>query len=149
MLANQYYYHALLRKYVVYFGSLFNDIAIERSDSNDTLIQTITVPISYGPKQKFIARLEQDPEAAREVAITLPRLSFEIRNIEYDQTRKLMHNRKLSKVILLIRVNTNILIHQYHTILHLSSVYIQKTLKMVYKLLNKSFHFLHQSGQIN
>lgn len=97
MLANQYYYHALLRKYVVYFGSLFNDIAIERSDSNDTLIQTITVPISYGPKQKFIARLEQDPDAVREVAITLPRLSFEIRNIEYDQTRKLNAQQKIVK----------------------------------------------------
>lgn len=97
MLANQYYYHALLRKYVVYFGSLFNDIAIERTDGDNNLIQTITVPISYGPKQKFIARLEQDPEAAREIAISLPRLSFEIRNIEYDQTRKLNALQKIVK----------------------------------------------------
>ena len=97
MLSNQYYYHALLRKYVVYFGSLFNDIVIERSDGNDQLIQSITVPISYGPKQKFIARLEQDPDATREVAITLPRLSFEIKNIEYDQTRKLNAQQKIVK----------------------------------------------------
>ena len=97
MLANQYYYHALLRKYVVYFGSLFNDIAIERTDENGDLVQTITVPISYGPKQKFIARLEQDPEAAREIAIILPRLSFEIKNIEYDSTRKLNPQQKIVK----------------------------------------------------
>lgn len=97
MLTNPHYYHSLLRKYVVYFGSLFNDIAIERNDSSNTTIQTLSVPISYGPKQKFIARLEQDPDAAREIAIILPRMSFEIAGIEYDNQRKLNVQQKIVK----------------------------------------------------
>ena len=97
MLSNQHFYHALIRKYVAYFGSLFNDIIIERNDGNNTTIQTITVPISYGPKQKFIARLEQDPEGKRPLAITLPRMSFEITNMTYDTTRKLNMLNKITK----------------------------------------------------
>lgn len=97
MLTNPHYYHSLLRKYVVYFGSLFNDIAIERNDSSNTTIQTISVPISYGPKQKFIARLEQDPDAAREISIILPRMSFEIASMEYDNQRKLNVQQKIVK----------------------------------------------------
>ncbi len=97
MLNNPHYYHSLLRKYVVYFGSLFNDITIERRDQNEQLIQTIAVPISYGPKQKFIARLEQDPNAERESAIVLPRMSFQITNLQYDNQRKLNVQQKIAK----------------------------------------------------
>lgn len=87
---NSYFYHGLLRKYVIYFGNLFNDITIQRTDENDDIVQDFTVPIAYGPKQKFIARLEQDPiPNKREVAIILPRLSFEITGFQYDPTRKL------------------------------------------------------------
>jgi len=87
---NSYFYHGLLRKYVVYFGNLFNDITIQRTDANDETVQDFTIPIAYGPKQKFIARIEQDlVPNKREVAIVLPRLSFEITGFQYDATRKL------------------------------------------------------------
>ncbi len=95
MLMNDHYYHELLKRYVVYFGSLFNDITIQRKDENDIVVQTITVPIAYGPKQKFIARLEEDPRAERSIAITLPRMSFEITGIQYDPSRKLNAQQKI------------------------------------------------------
>jgi len=84
-----YYYHGLMKKYVVYFGTLFNDISIERTDENNRVIQDFLVPISYGPKQRFIARLEQDPTLNKETALTLPRMSFEVVDFEYDPQRKL------------------------------------------------------------
>lgn len=85
---NVEFYHGLMKKYVVYFGSLFNDITISREDQNGDVIQQLAVPISYGPKHKFIARLEQDPDLNRETAITVPRLSFEIAGLTYDPARK-------------------------------------------------------------
>lgn len=94
---NSYFYHGLLRKYVIYFGNMFNDITIKRTDANDDTVQDFLVPISYGPKQKFIARLEQDPTLNREVAITLPRLSFEITGFQYDGSRKLPTLNKIVK----------------------------------------------------
>lgn len=97
MLNNEHYYHALLKKYTIYFGSLFNDIVVERTNEIGVVQQTITVPIAYGPKQKFIARLEEDPRAERNIAITLPRMSFEISSIQYDPTRKLNMLRKIVK----------------------------------------------------
>jgi len=92
-----YYYHALIRKYVTYFGTLFNDISIERTDSSNNIIQDFVVPIAYGPKQKFIARLEQDPTLNKSVAMTLPRMSFEIVDFDYDPSRKLISTGKISK----------------------------------------------------
>lgn len=92
-----YFYHGLIRKYVVYFGTLFNDITIEREDSDGTLVQDFTVPISYGPKQSFIARLDQDPTLNKSVALTLPRMSFEIIDFDYDPTRKLSSTGRITK----------------------------------------------------
>jgi len=87
---NSYFYHGLLRKYVIYFGTLFNDINIQRTDENEDVVQDFLVPIAYGPKQKFIARLEQEPDVnTNEASIVLPRLSFEITGFQYDATRKL------------------------------------------------------------
>lgn len=97
MLKNNFYYHKLFKKYVVYFGSLFNDIFIQRTDSNDKLIQWVNVPLAYGPKSAWIARLNQDPDGKRdETAITLPRMSFEIGNIQYDSTRKISVHQKIA-----------------------------------------------------
>jgi len=92
-----YFYHGLIRKYVVYFGTLFNDISIERTDDNGNVIQDFVVPIAYGPKQKFIARLEQDPTLNKSVALTLPRMSFEIVSFKYDPSRKLPSTGKIFK----------------------------------------------------
>lgn len=67
---------------------MFNDIRIYRRDNAENIEKTISVPISYGPAQKFLARITQDPEL-NAPAITLPRMSFEITNMTYDGSRKL------------------------------------------------------------
>lgn len=88
MFGNQFY-HGTLRKYVVIFGTLFNDIRIARTDSDGNRVQDIKVPLAYGPRDKTLARLEQDPNFDREVAITLPRMSFEWIGLNYATERKL------------------------------------------------------------
>ena len=85
---NQVFYHDTIKKYVVLFGTIFNDIYILKDDGNDTT-QSIKVPVSYGPKQKFIARLTQDPNLTKPVAIQLPRIGFEMTDISYAPERKL------------------------------------------------------------
>ena len=94
----QTFYNESLRKTVIAFGSLFNDIYITRKDSTGAAIQTLKVPLAYGPKQKFIIRLEADPGLDRAVAITLPILGFEISGLEYDPSRKLNRIIKQRKV---------------------------------------------------
>jgi len=85
----QQYYHGSIRKYVIAFGNLFNDIAVQRFDTNGTRIQTLLVPLAYGPKEKWLVRLAQDPNLDQDVAITLPRMGFEIQSMVYSPTRKL------------------------------------------------------------
>ena len=83
------YYHGILRKYVIAFGSLFNDIVVQRYNSAGARIQTLGVPVAYGPKEKFLVRLRQDPNLEQDVAITLPRIGFEMQQLIYAPTRKL------------------------------------------------------------
>lgn len=83
------YYHSIIRKYIIMFGTMFNDIDVQRFNTAGERIQTIRVPIAYGPKEKFLVRLAQDPNFDRDVAITLPRMSFEIASMNYNPTRKL------------------------------------------------------------
>ena len=109
----QYYYHEIIRKTVISFGTLFNDIHVRHQDSTGKDISDIKVPISYGPKQKFLARLEQQPDLNKAVAITLPRMSFEMNNIQYDssrkagitQTFKAIEDKKLKKVFMPVPYN--------------------------------------------
>ncbi len=82
-----HYYHGAIRKYIVMFGSMFNDIGIIRYDKQGNRSQAIKVPIAYGPKEKFLARLNQDPALSRQVATQLPRMSFEITDMAYAPTR--------------------------------------------------------------
>jgi hypothetical protein len=95
-----YYYHEILRKTIISFGTLFNDIHIQHQGTeatgtgngviNTPVTSDIKVPLAYGPQQKFLARLEQlgeDPDRA--VAMTLPRMSFEMMGISYDPNRKM------------------------------------------------------------
>ena len=83
-----YYYHSIIRKTLVSFGTLFNQIYIRHQDANDGSVGEMKVPLAYGPSQKFLARLEQNPDLNRAVQITLPRMSFEMNGITYDPTRK-------------------------------------------------------------
>ena len=83
-----YYYHEILRKTIIAFGTIFNDIHIRHKDGAGKETSDMRVPLAYGPMQKFLARLEQQPDLNRAVQITLPRMSFETTNIAYDATRK-------------------------------------------------------------
>ena len=83
-----YFYHEILRKTVIGFGTLFNNINIQHKDASGTTFSELKVPLAYGPMQKFLARIQQQPDLDRETAITLPRLSFEMQGIQYDPTRK-------------------------------------------------------------
>ena len=83
-----YFYHEIIRKTVISFGTLFNDIHVRHQDSTGKDISQIKVPISYGPKQKFLARIQQQPELNKATQISLPRISFEMNNIQYDPSRK-------------------------------------------------------------
>lgn len=84
-----YFYHEILRKTIVTFGTLFNNISIQKKDSDGNLTEVIKVPLAYGPTQKFLARLEQEPNLNKPVQITLPRMSFEFVGLAYDSSRKL------------------------------------------------------------
>lgn len=91
-----YFYHHTTRKYIALFGTLFNKIAIARYDYDTYEIsQKMLVPISYGPYQKFLVRLAQDPNLDRKPAITLPRMAFEIVGMQYDGSRKINSVKKI------------------------------------------------------
>ena len=83
-----YYYHEILRKTIISFGTIFNDIHIRHRDGAGKESSDMRVPLAYGPMQKFLARLEQQADLNRATQITLPRMSFETTNIAYDATRK-------------------------------------------------------------
>lgn len=92
-----YFYNSTTKKYIALFGTTFNKISIIRDDPNtDTAVQRMVVPISYGPYQKFLARVNQDPNIDRKTAITLPRMAFEITNMEYDGSRKINSVKRIS-----------------------------------------------------
>ena len=84
----RYFYHKSINKTVTAFGTLFNNIQIRHNDENGNPISTLKVPLAYGPTQKFLARLDQQPTGDRKVALTLPRMSFEMTSIDYDAQRK-------------------------------------------------------------
>tara|TARA_B100000686_G_scaffold195463_1_gene202392 strand:+ start:1376 stop:2218 length:843 start_codon:yes stop_codon:yes gene_type:complete len=108
-----YFYHEIIRKTVIAFGTLFNDVHIRHQDSTGKDIGEMKVPISYGPKQKFLARIQQQPELNKAIAMTLPRMSFEMNNIQYDPTRKsgisqtfkAVDDKKLKKVFMPVPYN--------------------------------------------
>jgi hypothetical protein len=87
MLGN-YFYHQNIRKTIIAFGNLFNEIYIKHKDNEENDYSEMRVPLAYGPTQKFLARLEQQADLNKPVAITLPRMSFEMGSIRYDASRK-------------------------------------------------------------
>ena len=94
-----YFYNETTRKYVAIFGTIFNQIKIERKDNAGTLIQSMIVPLSYAPFQKVLSRLIQYPDLLNSTksAISLPRMSFEITSMNYDPARKLGSTQKMRK----------------------------------------------------
>ena len=96
-----HFYHKQIRNTVIAFGTIFNNINIKRLDSSGNPLQNIRVPLSYSPKEKFIARLDQNTDLTgsdSSVAITLPRLAFDITGYSYDPSRKLNKNQKITAV---------------------------------------------------
>jgi hypothetical protein len=91
------FYHGTIRRYVIMFGNLFNEMQISRFDANGNRIQNLNVPISYGPKQRFIERVQADPTLNRSVSVTLPRLSFALASMNYAPARKLNSTLKFRK----------------------------------------------------
>lgn len=91
MFKGKTFYHSHIRKAVAAFGTIFNNIVIERKNSSGQVEQTLRVPLAYSTKQKFISRIEQvpTPESRGEVAMVLPRMGFEIISLQYDASRRI------------------------------------------------------------
>lgn len=86
---DQRFYWGTTRKAIIAFGNMFNNIVIERRDAQGQMVQLIKVPLSYAPKQKFLARIQRRPELDEpDVQIILPRMSFEMVQLQYDPNRK-------------------------------------------------------------
>lgn len=87
------FYHDTLRRYVILFGTLFNDVWINREDSSGNVIDVLKIPLTYGPRDKHLARIQglaegYDPQE-QEFAMVVPRMGFEITGINYAPERKL------------------------------------------------------------
>ena len=90
MIGNPIFYHSTIRKSVVAFGHLFDDISIQRTNANNVVQQIIRVPLTYAAKNKLLLRADQDPDATKDDAIVLPRMAFEmLPPFSYDGSRKL------------------------------------------------------------
>lgn len=84
-----HFYHKITRKYVVLFGTMFNNITLVRTNTDTGAeIERVKIPIVYGPKEKYITRLRADPDLQKQVQMRLPRLSFELTGVNYDPSRK-------------------------------------------------------------
>ena len=83
------FYHQTIHKYVAAFGTLFNDINIERKNSSGTVIERVKVPLAYGPRQKWILALSDTTDQRRVLAARLPRIGFALTGVNYDSVRKL------------------------------------------------------------
>lgn len=89
MLGKAHYYNRSIRKIVVAFGTLFNDIQVKRySKDGSTSYETFKVPLNYGPKEHYLTRITSDPTLTKTIAVTVPRISFEMTGMSYDASRK-------------------------------------------------------------
>jgi len=83
------FYHQTIRKYVAVFGTLFNDINIERKNSSGTVVERLKVPLAYGPKQKWLLAVQDTTADRKVIATRTPRMGFAMTGISYDTVRKL------------------------------------------------------------
>ena len=84
----EYFYNEILRRTIIGFGTLFNNLTIKATNASDSVVSVTKVPLAYGPTQKFLARLEQQADLNRSTAMTLPRMSFEFTGLTYVPSRK-------------------------------------------------------------
>jgi hypothetical protein len=92
------FYHEHIRRYVVVFGTMFNNIVVSRRDSAGVVQKRIKVPIAYSPRDKLLARIESDPSFTKPTAINLPYMGFEITSMTYAGERKLKTIQKYTAV---------------------------------------------------
>lgn len=93
----EYFYNEIFRRTIISFGSLFNDIEIKQEDSSGNSNNQFRVPLAYGPTQKFLARVTQQPDLNKSVSLSLPRMSFEFIGLTYDPSRKVTQTQKFTK----------------------------------------------------
>ena len=91
-----HFYHATMRKSVAVFGTLFNNINVIRKAADGGVLNQVKVPLSYGPKEKFLSRLDQEHGRNQPVALKLPRMAFEITDLSIDANQKLS---KMNKIV--------------------------------------------------
>lgn len=85
-----HYYHEHIKRAVAVFGTLFNNMSVVKKNGSGNVISTIKVPLAYGPRQKFLARIQDEKYLTDpKLAIRLPRMSFEIVSMTYDTNTKL------------------------------------------------------------
>jgi hypothetical protein len=110
MLNTGKFYWGTIRKAIIAFGNLFKYISIEKHDSDGNLLQTIKVPLSYAPKQKFLAKiLQQANSTDAPIQIVIPAMAFEMVGIQYDPNRRIslvQQNRSVT-------IDRNTLLTQY------------------------------------
>jgi hypothetical protein len=92
------FYWATTKKTIAAFGTMFNNIIIDRKNVTDDVVQSLRIPLSYAPKQKFLARIEAMPNDDRNFEVLLPRMAFEITGVEYDASRKINSLQQLKKI---------------------------------------------------
>jgi len=83
------FYHQTIRKYVAVFGTLFNDINIERKNSSGVIVERLKVPLAYGPKQKWLLAVQETSADRKVTATRTPRMGFAMTGVSYDSVRKL------------------------------------------------------------
>lgn len=113
MFGHGVFYFSTIRKMVIYFGTIFNDLKITRTDATGDVVATLKIPLSYAPKDKMLARVDADPEITRQTAIYLPRMSFEMTGLAYDGARKL---NTVSRQVVKDNSNANKLKAQYNPV---------------------------------
>ena len=87
-------YNRVIRKMVVAFGNVFNNITLVRYNPDTSEAERVKVPIVYAGKERYVMRLQEDPYADKKVQVTLPRMSFELNGVKYDSSRKQLTNIK-------------------------------------------------------
>ena len=95
----EYFYNEIFRRTIISFGSLFNNILIKQDDSSGDVNNQFKVPLAYGPTQKFLARITQQPDLAKSTSLSLPRMSFEFVGLTYDPSRKVTQTQKFKKAL--------------------------------------------------
>ena len=120
-----YFYHERIRKSVAIFGRMFNDMYVLRKNASGGVISQVKIPLAYAPKQKFLERIRTNPSLTddQQVAIRLPRMSFELLNIAYDSTRQLPKTNSINRAGTVTSKRNKILGHVPYTLNFQLSIY--------------------------